>query len=105
LRELDLLRRRQQRMPAGLAQEELERVRRGLVREWGEARRRALRLGLDDLVEVGVPDQPRDLAGLEQLLQLLAQREGLELDRHHVPPLVTRHSRPSKREEGSAYRP
>src|SRR5207248_3722290 len=40
LGELDLLRSRQQRMPPGLAQEQLERVRRRLVRELRQLRRR-----------------------------------------------------------------
>src|SRR5205823_9986932 len=111
-----------ERMAAGLAQEELERVRRRLVRERGEDARRRLGLRLqnldaaglelaedgvglerielhrlDDVGQVRVANEAGDLRGLEQLVELLANGEGLELDRHHVPPLVTRHHRPSKR--------
>jgi len=122
LGELDLLRSGEQRVLAGLAQEELQRVGRRLDR--GRHRGRGRRLLLDlldeldpapveldedgvnlqrielerlqDLLELGLPELAARLSGLEQREQLLAPKNDLDLDRH-VPPdrcMADRSARP-----------
>ena len=73
LRELDLLRRRQQRVAAGLAEEELQRVGRRL------ARRRRRGGGAGGLLGLGLLDDV-DAAGLELVAQRL-ELERLQLER------------------------
>src|SRR5205085_4347358 len=117
LRELDLLGGVQERMPARLAQEELQRVRGGLGRH-GDRRRRwrglfALLLVVDDLdaalvelavdglglehaqlqrlehvVELRMPNRSGLLSSLEQLLEVRAREYGVQLDRRHTRPLL-----------------
>src|SRR5215204_233087 len=111
LRELDLLGGGQERVAAGLAQEELKRVGRRLVD--GRLRRRPRRLfwlwgllddvdaallelalerlalhlvqlqRLENLCQLGVPDRARLLGNLEQIAQVLAAEDGLDLSRRH----------------------
>ena len=110
LRELDLLRRRQQLVPAGLAQEELQRVRRRLDRRrrWrGRWRLLDFLRVVDDLdaarlelaveevevedvelvhfrevVQLGLPRVARRLARLEQQQDVFVLEDGLDFDRH-----------------------
>ena len=105
LDELDLLRGRQQRVPPGLAQEELERIRRRLDGSGKERGRRppivladveparleltddpvdldgVERVRLQDLHQLHALDRARRLGRLEQPLEVLALEEGLEVDR------------------------
>src|SRR5829696_1408839 len=111
LGELDLLSGGQERVTAGLAQEELERVGRRLVD--GRLRRRLRRLfglwgllddvdaallelalerlalhlvqlqRLENLCQLGVPDCARLLGNLEQVAQILAAEDRLDLSRRH----------------------
>jgi hypothetical protein len=108
LRELDLLGRGQQLVPAGLAEEELQCIGRGLDRRGRRRRRRLLdflrvvddlhaarlelavqQVELEDVelvylgevVQLGLPDAARRLARLEQELDVLVLEDGLDFDR------------------------
>ena len=127
LGELDLLGCGQERVPAGLAQEELERVGRRLV---GDLRRRLRRLlgllglwgllddvdaallelalerlalhfvqfqRLEDLCQLGMPDRTRLLGNLEQIAQVLAAEDRLDLSRRHPASCLSPNTGDAKR--------
>ena len=114
LRELDLLRRGEQRVPAGLAEEELQRVRRRLDGAAATAGvGEPLLLGLlddeldpsavellvhgfelerlelerlEDLVQVDLPHLPVRFGGFEQRRKLLVHEDRIDLDRQRCSP-------------------